>query len=108
MNKIENLKIGKYVLKIDTYTTTIIDYCGVKIEIDLLKGFKKFKNSKDILTFQKYLKSNWSEGIWQWDSINYGDYHIYLNQDNLTINFEIFDGRELSIKYNETFEEKIK
>jgi hypothetical protein len=103
MKKIENLKIGKYVLKIDTYTTTIVEYYGENIEIDLFKGFKKFKNSKDILNFQSYM-GNYGIGILRWNNINYGDYHINMNKDDLTINFEIFNNRELRIKYDDTFD----
>lgn len=86
MKKIENLKIGKYVLKIDTYTTNVVEYCGEKIEIDLAIG-TQFRSSYIIYynpcVIIKY--NNCCEIIKYF--IKYEDALEYYNEINKKINF---------------------
>lgn len=104
MENIKKLKIGNYVLTFDKILRKFIKYFDMDMWADHYEGSKTFKNIEDYKKFCRYLNNNWNVGGGRntRDIISYDGLIICLYRDStLTINFEMYDDRELGMEYCE-------
>ena len=113
MKKIEELKIGKYVLTFDRFFRKSVNFWDIDVWVDHCGGSKTFSNVEDYNEFCSYLKNiSWKEGrdkIDNRDKIGYGDFEISLFRNpTLTISFEMYNIDEVGEGHDEIIGERVK